>query len=133
MTAYLSVAQVLFLHMRLIEETGGAHGIRDLGLLQAAVARPQATLGRAELYASLPEKAAALMHSLILNHPMIDGNKRLAIAAAGIFLALNGRPLTATNADLEAFTLRVAQGGIGVDEITTWLDAHSQSGQGDRA
>lgn len=125
MARYLSVQQVLFLHMRLIEETGGSYGVRDLGLLQAAVARPQAVYDGVELYPELPEKAAALLHSLILNHPMVDGNKRLAIGAAGIFLELNGRRLTATNADLEAFTLETAQGHVSVPEIVAWITAHS--------
>jgi death on curing protein len=121
MTRFLSAQQVLFLHMRLIEETGGSFGIRDLGLLEAAVARPRAMYGCAELYPDRLQKAAALMHSIILNHAMVDGNKRLGIAAAGLFLQLNGVPLTASNEDLEAFTLRVAQGGVSLDEVIAWL------------
>jgi death on curing protein len=125
MTEYLSVQQLLFLHMRLIETTGGTHGVRDLGLLQAAVARPQATFDGQELYPDLFSKAAALMHSLILSHPMIDGNKRLGIAAAGIFLERNGVRLNADNAALEAFTLGVAQGGVDAEDISQWLAANS--------
>jgi death-on-curing protein len=122
---YLTVEQVLFLHMRLIQETGGAHGIRDLALLQSAVARPQATFQGQDLYAGLHAKAAALMHSLIQNHPMIDGNKRLGVSAAGLFLQQNGWRLSATNGELEEFTLRVAQGGVSADEIAQWLADHS--------
>ncbi len=124
---YLTVEQVLFLHMRLVQETGGAHGIRDLALLQSAVARPQASFEGADLYPALNGKAAALMHSLVENHPMLDGNKRLGAAAAGIFLQLNGWRLTATNQELVEFTLRVAQGGVGVGEIEEWLTGHSQA------
>ncbi len=122
---YLTVEQVLFLHMRLIQETGGSHGIRDLPLLQAAVARPQATFDGQDLYPELHLKAAALMHSIVENHPMIDGNKRLGVASAGIFLHRNGWRLTASNAELEEFTLRVARGGVGVEEVAAWLAAHS--------
>ncbi len=124
MTIYLSVQQVLFIHMRLIEETGGAYGVRDLGLLQSAVARPRATFDLQELYPDLYSQAAALMHSLILGHPMMDGNKRLGITAAAIFLEYNGLELTADHRELEVFVLRVAQGHIGVDEITLWLRAN---------
>jgi death-on-curing protein len=125
MTVYLSVQQVLFLHMRLIEETGGSYGILDLGMLEAAVARPRPKFGGEELYPGLAAKAAALMQSIILNHPMVDGNKRLGITAAGIFLQINGLPLRASNAALEAFTMRVAQGGVGFEEIASWLDKNS--------
>ncbi len=121
MTAFLSVQQVLFLHMRLIEATGGSFGIRDLGLLEAAVARPRAMFGGEELYPALTDMAAALMHSIVLNHPMVDGNKRLGVATAGLFLQLNGLPLTASNENLEAFTLRVAQGGVSIGEVADWL------------
>lgn len=103
---YLTPAQVLFIHSRLIAETGGAGGIRDLGLLAAAVARPQATFDGADLY----HKAAALMESIIRNHPFVDGNKRTGIKAADLFLRLNGHRLIAGNDALEAFTLGVARG-----------------------
>ena len=92
----MTVEQVLFLHSRLVEETGGAHGVRDLGLLESAVARPGATFGGEDLYAEVFRKAAALMASLILNHPFVDGNKRTGIAAAALFLARNGCQLMAT-------------------------------------
>jgi death-on-curing protein len=78
---YLSATQVLFVHSRLIDTTGGAHGIRDLGLLQSAVSRPKATFGGKDLYPDIFHKAAALMESLVKNHPFIDGNKRTAITS----------------------------------------------------
>lgn len=118
---YLTAAQVLFIHGRLIVETGGASGIRDLGLLEAAVARPQATFDGEDLYADLATKAAALMASLVGNHPFVDGNKRVGIAAAAIFLQRNGQRLTATNEALEAITLAVALGHMTVEEIAAWF------------
>jgi death-on-curing protein len=122
---YLTVTQILFLHMRLVQETGGMHGIRDLPLLESAVARPQATFQGQDLYPGIHAKAAALMHSLVENHPMVDGNKRLGAASAGIFLQLNQWYLTATNMELMEFTLCVAQGRATVDEIAQWLASHS--------
>lgn len=127
MTQYLTVPQILFLHARLVDETGGSHGLRDLGLLEAASARPQAAFEGEELYPDLFSKAGALMDSLINNHPFVDGNKRTGIAAAGLFLQQNGYRLTATNPELEAFTLKVASGQIRVSEIAAWLTANSYS------
>ena len=118
---YLTAAQVLFIHGRLIVETGGASGIRDLELLEAAVARPQATFDGEDIYADLATKAAALMASLVGNHPFVDGNKRVGIAAAAIFLQRNGLRLVATIEAVEAFTLAVAQGHMTVEEIAAWF------------
>jgi death-on-curing protein len=122
---YLSAAQVLFIHARLIGETGGSPGVRDLGLLAAAVARPQATFDGYDLYPDLYTKAAALMDSLIRNYPFIDGNKRTAITAAGLFLALNGCRLTASNENLEQFTLLAAQSQLSLQQITNWFQQYS--------
>lgn len=113
------------MHDRLIEETGGAHGVRDVGMLEMAVARPQVGFGEIELYEGLFLKAAALMEALINAHPFVDGNKRTAITAAGLFLELNGRQLVATNEDLEAFTLDVAKRKPREGEIAEWLEVHS--------
>ena len=127
MTVYLTAEQVLFVHYRLISETGGEHGVRDLGLLESAVARPQATFDRQELYPDVFEKAAALMESLINNHPFVDGNKRTGIACAILFLQQNGISFSAKNADLEKFTLRVASARAGHAEITKWLKKHGRA------
>lgn len=123
--AYLTVEQILFIHMRLINETGGSPGLRDLALLEAAVARSQATFGGEDLYPDLFGKGAALLASLIGNHPFVDGNKRVGITAAGLFLLRNGFRLTASNAVLEAFTLRVAQSELSMGEIADWLRSHT--------
>lgn len=123
---YLSAAQVLFIHSRLLAETGGTAGVRELGLLEAAVARPQATFDGSELYPDIHSKAAALMDSLVNNHPFVDGNKRVGITAAALFLQRNGLDLTATNDELETFTLQVAQGGLTTAEIALWFAAHTR-------
>ncbi len=126
---YLTAAQVLFIHARLIAGTGGAAGLRDLGLLESAVARPQATFGGEDLYPDLYSKTAALMDSLIRNHPFLDGNKRAGITAAGIFLVRNGLRLTATNEEVEQFTLLVAQGGVSIEQIADWFAQHVEPAQ----
>ena len=120
---YLSVEQVLFLHDRLIEETGGQHGVRDLGGLESALARPQAAFGETEFYPGIFTKAAVLLDGLTRNHPFIDGNKRISISTAALFLQLNGYRLTATDADLEEFTLSVTTTKPSLDEIASWFKA----------
>jgi death-on-curing protein len=121
----LSPEQVLFLHARLIEETGGSHGLRDLALLESAVSRPRSTSAGRDLYPDPVSKAAALMDALIRNHPFVDGNRRSGIAAAALFLVQNDRRLTAPNAEVEAFVLRVVKAEPDVAEIARWLQAHS--------
>jgi death-on-curing protein len=121
---YLTPEQVLFIHSRLVSETGGSHGVRDLGLLESAVARPQATDSK-EFYPDLFMKAAALMDALINNHPFMDGNKRTGVTAAGLFLRINGRKLSASSKDLETVTLRVATEDMQIAELATWLRSNT--------
>ncbi len=123
---YLTPQQVLFIQSRLIAETGGQHGLRDLSLLESAVARPQATFGGADLYPGLFEKAAALLDCLVNNHPFVDGNKRAGITAAGLFLRANGYGLRTSSEELEAFTMRVATEHPPITELASWLETHSQ-------
>jgi death-on-curing protein len=120
---YLSVEQVLFLHDRLIEETGGQHGVRDLGGLQSALARPQAVFADTEFYPDVFSKAAVLLDGLTRNHPFLDGNKRISIATAALFLEMNGYRVTTTNADLEEFAMHVTMMKPGLDQITEWFRA----------
>jgi death-on-curing protein len=122
---FLTPEQVLFLHARLIEETGGSHGVRDLGLLLSALGRLQASFDNQDLYPDIFSKAAALMDSLIRNHPFVDGNKRTGISAASLFLRRNGYRLTASNAELEALTLAVTQSQKTIQQIADWFRSHS--------
>jgi len=126
MIVYLTAEQVLFIHARLISETGGAHGVHDLGLLLSAVARPQATFDGQDLYPDLISKAAALLESLIGNHAFIDGNKRTAITSAGLFLIINGYWLTVDNTQLEIFVLQCVQRLISLEQMALWLESHSE-------
>jgi death-on-curing protein len=125
MTRHLSPQQVLFIHARLTDETGGDHLLRDVGLLASAVARPRAAFGGQELYPDLFAQAAALMQSLLLNHPFLDGNKRTGITAAALLLLRNGYRLTADNAGLERFTFAVVNGQQSLQEMAAWFRAHS--------
>jgi death-on-curing protein len=95
------------------------------GLLEPAAARPQATYGGQDLVPDLFSKAAALMDSLVHNHPFVDGNKRTGITTASLFLVRNGYRLTTTHPELEAFTRRVAEARPDMAEIADWLQAHS--------
>src|SRR3989344_6588759 len=105
MARYLTAEDVLVLHDRVIEETGGAHGVRDLGLLSAAVERPRAGFDGAELYTDVFLKTAALFESITRNNAFVDGNKRTAVLASARFLFVNGYLLTATNRELEKLVL----------------------------
>jgi death-on-curing protein len=118
---YLTAEQVLFIHARLITETGGSHGLRDLSMLLSAIGRPQASFDNQDLYPDLYNQAAALLDSLIRNHPFIDGNKRTGIVAAGLFLQINGYRLTASDTELETFTLEVARAQKNIDKIAAWF------------
>ena len=122
----LTPQQLLFIHYRLIETTGGAHGVRDLGALQAAAARPLATFAGDDLYPDLFGKAAALMESLIGNHPFVDGNKRTAIAAAGILLRRNGYQLEPSQEELYRFTMAMAAGMAKAGDAEEWLRLHAR-------
>jgi death-on-curing protein len=124
---YLTIEEVLLMHARLIQRTGGSGGVRDMGLLESALARPQATFEGEDLYSDLWDKAAALMESLIKNHPFVDGNKRSALTAVGLFLELNGYALTASNEEVLEFTRGAAVGEVNLESMAVWLEAHSQA------
>ena len=106
---YLTASELL----RIAERAIGAPPVaRDLGLLESAAARPQATFDGAPVYPDLISRATALMHSLARNHPLVDGNKRLALAAAIVFLGVNGHRLTLSNDEAYELTMAVASGGL---------------------
>jgi death-on-curing protein len=123
----LTPEQVLFLHAQLVAETGGSHGVRDISMLLSALGRPQASFDDQDLYPDIFAKAAALLDSLIRNHPFVDGNKRTGIAAAAIFLRLNGYRLTVDNTELENFTLQVARAELALEQIAGWLREHAEA------
>jgi death-on-curing protein len=120
-TVYLSIDQVLALHEDLVDAFGGIAALRDRRSLESALARPAMTFGGDDLYQDLADKAAALMHSLVLNHPFVDGNKRVGAAAAEFFLERNGHKLEASDDDFEAMTLAVAEGKVPVEALAIWF------------
>ena len=126
MILYLSLAQVVALHHELLAVFGGLAGIRDRGRLEASIARPAMTFGGEDLYPDLPAKAAALLHSLVLNHPFVDGNKRIGAAAAELTLELNGLALVASDHELEHITLATAQGEMSAEALAIWLRQRSR-------
>jgi death-on-curing protein len=121
---YLTLGEVVALHRALLESSGGATRIRDLGSLESALAQPRATFGGVDLHASLASKVAALGFSLTLNHPFVDGNKRVAHAAMEVFLILNGHEIVATMDDQEQLMLALAAGQVTRDALITWLERH---------
>ena len=121
---YLHFGEVLDLHRRVLEGSGGAPGLRDLGALESAIAQPFATFGGEDLYPTVVEKAAALAFSLVSNHAFVDGNKRVGHAAMETFLVLNGLELRATSDEQEELILRLASGGLSRSELSTWLANH---------
>lgn len=127
MIYYLSFLQILELHRQVIEKSGGASGIRELNLLKSAIAQPMMTFGGNELYPSLPEKASALGFSLIMNHPFIDGNKRIGHAAMDLFLVLNGQEIVAPVDEQERIILAVASGQWDRDALLHWLKDHIET------
>ena len=121
---YLTLPEVLELHRRLLAQSGGAGGLRDLGALESAVSQPRMTFEAADLYPSLAEKAAALAFSLIGNHPFLDGNKRVGHAAMEAFLILNGHELSATLEESEQLVIGVASGSVSRTELQSWVRQH---------
>ena len=126
MIEYLSIDQVLDLHRRQIRAFGGASGIRDRGALDAAVARPQATFGGEDLYPDVVTKAAALMHSLVMNHPFMDGNKRVGAHAGIMVLLVNHHEPDFSSAELTEIMLGVARGELNAEALAIWLRQRSR-------
>lgn len=121
---YLTPVEALGIHQRVMQETGGAAGLRDPGALESALAQPRMTFGGEDLYPTIPEKASALMFSLVRNHPFVDGNKRAGHAVAETFLLLNGFEIDAPVDEQERIILALAAGVFGRDQLTAWLRDH---------
>ena len=122
---YLTLAELLHVGEQAL---GGEVLVRDYGLLQSALARPQATAFGTDAYPSLENKAAALLHSLARNHSLVDGNKRLALAAAIAFLGVNGRRLTLTNDEAYDLVMAVAAGELdGIESIAERIKRNSET------
>ena len=117
---YLTVEEVLALHSRLIAASGGSPGVRDANALDSAVAQPRMTFGGMDLYDTIVSEASASGHSLICNHPFVDGNKRVGHASMEVMLLLNGYEIVATIDDQEETILAVASGTVSREDFASW-------------
>ncbi len=122
---YLSIDEVLAIHIKMVDKFGGSHGIRDLGLVESAVARPQASFGGQDLYENIFDKAAALLQSLLKNHPFVDGNKRTALTSAISFIEINGFSLNKTHQEGVEFSVAIDNQHLSIEQISKWLKEHS--------
>jgi death-on-curing protein len=120
-TIYLTLEQILVIHEDQIDRYGGSHGIRDLALLESAVFRPQTTFSDQELYPTIYNKAASLVHSLVLNHPFIDENKRTGVVSLIVFLELNGLKLQVSQSELVTKILDIAAKKLNIEQTSNWL------------
>lgn len=123
----LSIEQVIYLHERIIDRAGGKQGVRDYTLLHSALERCKATFAGNDLYPSTLGKAAALMHSLVMNHAFLDGNKRTAWQVTKRFLYTNSYTIQCSQQDIIDFCLAVDNQGWEVAEILVWLQEHTKS------
>ncbi len=130
---YLSVEDILAIHRRVVTEFGGDAGVRDRGLLDSAVAMPQATFDARDLHADLATKAAAYHYHLCANHPFVDGNKRVAVTAAEVFLILNGNELCATDEEVEELTRGIACGKRSKAGVVKFYSMHVRAISGDQS
>ncbi len=117
---YLTVDDLLEIAAGVLDDVT----LRDAGLLAAAAGRPRVTIFGADAYPTFDDKAAALLHSLVRNHSLVDGNKRLAWAATRVFCILNGRDLSYSVDEAEALMLAAAAGDVDVPDLAIWIRAH---------
>lgn len=128
----LSIEQVLYLHEAIIEKAGGKQGIRDFALLHSALERCKATFAGEDLYPDVFHKAAALLHSLVMNHGFLDGNKRTAYQVMKRFLYLYDYRITATQKEIVVMSIAVDNDGWRIKQIVPWLESHTENSNSHR-
>jgi death-on-curing protein len=121
---FLTLDDILESHLNQIDIYGGSHGIRGIGLLESAIAQPKASFGGQYLHADIFEMAAAYLYHLVMNHPFVDGNKRVGLEAALIFLEINDESLNANDDELVDLVLKTTAGQIGKREIAEFFRSH---------
>ena len=121
----ISISVAILIQDILIEKFGGARGIRDRGLLESALSRPFQTFDNRDLYPTVIEKAAALIESIINNHPFIDGNKRIGYVLLRLFLIENDFDLEANQNEKYDFVINIASQKIDFDQVCIWIINHS--------
>ncbi|KXK29086.1 MAG: hypothetical protein UZ01_02396 [Candidatus Brocadia sinica] len=122
---WVSLEELFVIHEMIVDETGGVHGVINLGGLDSSLARPFTSFQGQELFPDLWSKVAALIHSIIAFHPFVDGNKRVALVAADVCLRMNGYRLIPSE-EIEPFFWSIARGEKSVEEITQWIQSHSE-------
>ena len=127
---FLSIGEVLEIHRDQINRYGGDPGIRDLGLLQSALAMPAAGFGGRFVHGDLYEMAAAYLFHIVQNHPFVDGNKRTGVVAALVFLALNDVIVVAAEDDFERVVRAVAEGDAAKATLSEFFRKHAREGGG---
>ena len=118
----ITTEEAIRIHSLLIENFGGTKGVRDIMLLEAALSRPYASFGDDDLYPGISEKAAALIESVIVNHPFLDGNKRVGYVLMKIMLEREKRDIDASEDEKYDFVLSVAKGELSTEEIKNWIE-----------
>ena len=121
---FLTLDDILESHLNQIDTYGGCHGIRDIGLLESAIAQPEASFGGQYLHADIFEMAAAYLYHLVMNHPFVDGNKRVGLEAALIFLEINNENLNCSDEELVDLVLKTTAGQVGKREIAEFFRSH---------
>lgn len=124
--SYLYPKQIIYLHQQIVQVSGGSAGVRDEGLLESAVYRPQASFGGHEFYPDLFSKVAALGFSLINNHPFVDGNKRVGFEAMRLMLRMNRFDLEATENAKFNFVMQIAKKELTEQSMAEWLKQNSK-------
>lgn len=123
---YLSANDIVYLHGQIVNEIGGSLGVREPGMLVSITEKPKTSFAGEDLYPDVLTKAAALYEALCNYHVFIDGNKRTAALAMYRFLSINGYELTATNKELEKYTLHIATTNPDLTEVAAWLQTHTK-------
>lgn len=126
MTIYLTLEQIIIIHEDQIVRYGGSSGLRDVSLLESAVFRPQSSFGGNDLYPTIFDKASVLMHSLILNHSFIDGNKRTGTVSMLVFLEVNGYRIQVTQKALVNTALGVESKKINTEKLAAWIKKYTK-------
>jgi death-on-curing protein len=121
----IDLNEVLGIHQIIIEKFGGGSGLRDLSALKSAISRPFATFDKKDLYPTPPEKAAALIESIVINHPFMDGNKRMGYILMRLLLLKLGYDIKANPDEKYEFVIGIASGKFKIEQITSWLKMHS--------
>ena len=117
----IDLRQALSIHKVLIEKFGGTDGLKDQGALESALARPYATFNQKELYPTPVEKASAILESILINHPFLDGNKRTGYVLMRLILMAGGRDIEASQDDKYKFIIEIAKGKLDIEQIKTWI------------